>query len=163
MRVRYSHDGPVLLGTGGALRRAVPLLGEAFFIVYGDSYLDCDYRSVLHAFEASRKPALMTVFRNDNLFDRSNVVFSDGIIERYDKQHTSPDMHHIDWGLGVMRSALLSEYAEGETFDLATLYQAALRRGELAGFEVYNRFYEIGSTSGIEETERFLSNLLETG
>lgn len=163
MHVRYSHDGPVLLGTGGALRRAMPLLGEQFFILYGDSYLDCDYRDVARAFHASRQPTLMTVFRNDNMFDRSNVVFNEGMIVQYDKRTTSPDMHHIDWGLGVMQSALLEDYVPGEPFDLATLYQAALQRGQLAGFEVYNRFYEVGSTAGIEETERFLSHILETG
>ena len=44
LRVSYSIDGPILLGTGGALRRAAPLLGEAFFVLYGDSYLPVDYR-----------------------------------------------------------------------------------------------------------------------
>ena len=39
VRLRYVFDGPTLLGTGGALRQASPLLGEAFFVMYGDSYL----------------------------------------------------------------------------------------------------------------------------
>src|SRR6187431_438884 len=61
LEVRYSYDGPKLLGTGGALKRALPLLGERFFILYGDSFLPVDFGAVEAAFRASGKPALMTV------------------------------------------------------------------------------------------------------
>ena len=158
MRIRYSPDGPTLLVTGGALRRAAALLGERFFVLYGDTYLDCDYAAVARASEDLGKLALMTVFRNDNQWDRSNVALREGKIVRYDKRDSSPDMHHIDWGLGVLSAEALRQYPDWETFDLADLYQELLRRGELAAFEVDNRFYEIGSAAGIEETERFLSH-----
>lgn len=157
MRIRYSPDGPTPLGTGGALRRAAPLLGERFFVLYGDTYLDCDYAAVARAADDLGKLALMTVFHNDNQWDRSNVALWEGKIVRYDKRESFPDMHHIDWGLGVLNAEALRQYSVGEPFDLSALYQELLRRGELAAFEVANRFYEIGSAAGIEETERFLS------
>ena len=159
MRIRYSSDGPVLLGTGGALRRAESLLGERFFVLYGDAYLDCDYAAVARASCAHGVRALMTVYRNDNQWDRSNVLMRNGVIVRYDKREASSEMQHIDWGLGVMTAAALREYRAGEVLDLATVYQALLDRGELAAFEVDTRFYEIGSRSGIEATEQFLATL----
>jgi N-acetyl-alpha-D-muramate 1-phosphate uridylyltransferase len=86
LRFTYVHDGPTLLGTGGALRRALPHLGEAFFVMYGDSYLECDFAAVEAAFHASGRSALMTVFRNEGRFDTSNVEYADGTIVRYDKR-----------------------------------------------------------------------------
>lgn len=157
VRLTYVFDGPMLLGTGGALRRALPWLGEAFLAMYGDSYLECDYAEVEHAFLSSGKLGLMTVLRNDDQWDRSNVVFGDGRIVRYDKRQRAPDMRHIDYGLGALRAQVFEAYSEGVGVDLATVYQDLLARDELAGFEVMRRFYEIGSPTGLEETQQYLT------
>ncbi len=157
LRLRYSYDGPRLLGTGGALRRALPLLGEAFFVLYGDSYLDCDYAAVAAAFRASGALGLMTVFRNDGQWDRSNVHFAEGRIWRYDKHSQTPAMRHIDYGLGALRAEAFAAYPPDEPLDLASIYQDLLGRGQLAAYEVTQRFYEIGSAAGLEETRRFLA------
>src|SRR5438132_4448594 len=109
MRIDYSFDGPLLLGTGGALRRALPLLGEKFFVLYGDSYLPIDYREPGRAFLASEKPALMTVFKNDGRWDTSNVWFDGKQILRYDKREPGPEMRYIDYGLGVLRADVLNQ------------------------------------------------------
>jgi NDP-sugar pyrophosphorylase family protein len=154
--VQYSFDGPALLGTGGALRKALPLLGKAFFAIYGDSYLDCDYLAVQRAFESSGKPALMTIFRNDNLLGRSNVRVADGKILRYDKKTQTADMKHIDYGLGVFRRTVFKALEDRGPFDLADVYDDLLRRNELAAFEVMSRFYEIGSVAGLDETRAYL-------
>jgi len=157
MRVVYSHDGPVLLGTAGALRNALPLLDESFFVLYGDSYLPCDYRAVQRAFASSGKSGLMTVFRNEGHFDASNVEFEDGRILVYDKHHRTPRMRHIDYGLGVFRStSIRTSVPENAAFDLADVYQALLAHGNLAAFEVSERFYEIGSFNGIRELNAYL-------
>jgi NDP-sugar pyrophosphorylase family protein len=161
MKIRFSFDGPQLLGTGGALRRALPLLGAAFFVLYGDSYLPCDFRAVEKAFAASGLPALMTVFHNQDRWDASNVVFRDGRIVRYDKRDRSAEMRHIDYGLGALRSSALERYPEGAALDLADLYAELAAQGRLAGMEVAERFYEIGSAAGLAETERFLASHAE--
>ena len=156
VRVRYSFDGPKLLGTAGALVRARPYLGERFFTLYGDAYLDCDYAAVAAHFNESGASGLMTVFRNADRWDRSNVEFVDGHIVAYDKSQRTPGMEYIDYGLGMLTSAALQGYPPDRFLDLATVYQDLLARRELAGFEVRNRFYEVGSPSGLEETERYL-------
>jgi len=156
MQVDYIFDGPRLLGTGGALRRALPRLGEAFFVLYGDSYLDCDYAAVESAFRASGKLGLMTVFRNANLWDRSNVIFENGRIQCYDKKNLVPEMKHIDYGLGVLQASALERYPADRMLDLATVYQDLLAHDQLAGYEVSQRFYEIGSPAGLQETRDYI-------
>jgi N-acetyl-alpha-D-muramate 1-phosphate uridylyltransferase len=157
MQFEYLHDGPVLLGTGGAICRALPELGEAFFVMYGDSYLECDFTAVERAFRLSGREGLMTVFRNEGQFDASNVEFTNGRIVRYDKRARTPAMQHIDYGLGVLTPAAFAECPEGP-LDLATVYQNLLRRDQLAAFEVFDRFYEIGSPDGLADLERHLLN-----
>lgn len=156
LRIDYVFDGPTYLGTGGAIRSALHLLGDAFFTLYGDSYLTCNFSSVQRAFQASGKRALMTVFRNEGRWDTSNVEFADGQILAYDKNNRTPAMRHIDYGLGLFRRDAFDPYAVGETVDLAAIYQEALREDQLAAFEVSERFYEIGTVEGIRETEQHL-------
>jgi NDP-sugar pyrophosphorylase family protein len=156
MRVEVCFDGPTLLGTAGALKRAAPLLGDSFFVLYGDSYLTCDFRAVQVGFEQSRKQALMTVFRNEGRWEHSNVEFRDGRILAYDKRERTPRMRHVDYGLGVVSRAALQRVPDDQPYDLAALYQGLLAAGQLAGFEVAERFYEIGSFEGLEETRQLL-------
>jgi NDP-sugar pyrophosphorylase family protein len=153
MELSYSFDGPKLLGTGGALRQALPLLGDEFFVLYGDSYLPIDYAAVLAAFRASGKPGLMTVFRNEGAWDTSNVHYSDGRIVRYDKRERTPEMQHIDYGLGIFRASVFAERPAGEAFDLADIQRELVAKDALAGHEVFQRFYEIGSHAGLAELE----------
>jgi NDP-sugar pyrophosphorylase family protein len=157
LHIEYSFDGPQLLGTAGAIRKALPTLGGTCFVLYGDSYLPCDYAAVERTFLLSGKSGLMTVFRNDGQWDASNVEFSGGRILTYDKARKTPGMHHIDYGLGVLSRSALDNVPQGHPYDLAALYQDLLRRGELAAYEAATRFYEIGSFEGIRELEEYLS------
>jgi NDP-sugar pyrophosphorylase family protein len=154
--VQYSFDGDRLLGTGGALRRALSRLPGQFFVMYGDSYLPTPFAPVLRAFERAKLPALMTVFRNAGRWDTSNVEFVDGVICRYDKVDRTPAMLHIDYGLSVVDASAVHTREGSEAFDLADLYRDLVRQRRLAGFEVYDRFYEIGSPSGLSEADAFL-------
>jgi len=156
LHVEYLFDGPKLLGTAGALRRALPILGEEFAVIYGDSYLRCDYAGAIDAFRGSGNQGLMTVYRNEGLWDASNVDFACGRILAYDKANRTPAMQHIDYGLGAFRRAAFDDVPEGVVYDLATVYRHLLARGELAAWESRERFYEIGSVQGIADLERFL-------
>jgi NDP-sugar pyrophosphorylase family protein len=163
MRITHVADGPKLLGTGGALRRALPHLGAAFFVLYGDSYLPCDFAAVEEAFHSARLPALMTVLKNENQWDRSNAIYDGGKVVRYDKKNRVSEMRYIDYGLSAMKAECLESRAEGEAFDLSEVFTTLASEGGLAGFEVGERFYEIGSPSGLEETGRYLLRHPPTG
>jgi NDP-sugar pyrophosphorylase family protein len=154
--IEYSFDGPRLLGTGGALIKALPKLGDAFYVLYGDSYLPIDYTAIGSAFLNSGRLGLMTVFENRGRFDSSNVWYEDGVIRAYDKKSRLPQMRHIDYGLGAFRRCALDGFPRDEVVDLADVQKALLGRGELAGFEVTQRFYEVGSHAGLQELDRLL-------
>jgi NDP-sugar pyrophosphorylase family protein len=155
--IEYSFDGSKLLGTAGAIRQALPRLGPAFFVLYGDSYLPCDYVAVERRFSQSGKWGLMTVFHNTGDGDASNVEFNEGRIVEYDKVHPSPRMCHIDYGLGVFYGHVFHELTGSGPHDLADVYRELLQRGQLACHEAEERFHEIGSQAGIAELTKFLA------
>lgn len=155
--IDYAFDGPKLLGTGGALIQALPRLGQAFYVLYGDSYLPIDYVEPGRHFLASGKLGLMTVFENRERYDASNVWFEAGRILAYDKRRKVPQMHHIDYGLGLFHPAAFDGFPRDQPVDLSEVQAGLVARGELAGFEVTARFYEIGSPAGLAELNLFLS------
>ncbi len=153
----YSFDGPLLLGTGGALKRALPQLGEKFFVLYGDSYLPVPFAPITEFFERTGKLGLMTVYRNEGKYDTSNVVFANGEIKVYDKKQRRPEMQHIDYGLSLFRSQAFDRYPDNTAFDLADVMRDLVAENQLAGYEVRDRFYEIGSPAGLAELNELLS------
>lgn len=157
LELLYSHDGPRLLGTGGAVRRAAPLLGDVFWVLYGDSYMDIDYGAVLADFLSRPALGIMTVLRNQDRWDRSNAVFRDGRLLRYDKKARTPEMTHIDYGVSLLRREALLRVPPDEPHNIAELYRDLVADGQMRGHEVSRRFYEIGSPEGLEETRSFLS------
>jgi NDP-sugar pyrophosphorylase family protein len=154
VEVTYSYDGAMLLGTAGAIRTALPKLEESFFVMYGDSYLACDYAVVEREFLRSTRLGLMTVFRNNGQWDASNVEFEEGRILAYSKKNRNSRMLHIDYGLAVFRA---QAFAKTHAQDLADVYEELLEAGELAAVEMHERFYEIGSPTGLHEMTNFLS------
>jgi NDP-sugar pyrophosphorylase family protein len=165
MDLRSSYDGERLMGTGGAIRRAADkgLLGDAphdvLWVMYGDSYMDIDYPAVLAAFgRAPEALGLMTVLRNENRWDTSNVVFRDGKLVRYEKKSRTPEMNYIDYGVGLLRRSAVDRIPTDRPFDLAELYTSLVNEGRMVGFEVFNRFYEIGTPPALEEARRYLAS-----
>ena len=154
IQLDYSFDGAKLLGTGGAIKRALPKLGDEFFVLYGDSYLPIEYRPVAEFFNRSGKLGCMTVYHNEGRYDTSNVVFANGEIKVYDKKARLPEMRHIDYGLSLFKAEAFDSYSAEQPFDLAEVMGKLVREKQLAGYEVKERFYEIGSPVGLTELEK---------
>jgi len=138
------------------LKRALSKLGQKFFVLYGDSYLPIDYAAVATGFKTSGKLALMTVFKNENRWDSSNVTFDGKNIRCYDKKNRTAEMEYIDYGLGAFKKEALAEWPDDKPFDLADVYRNLVDRSQLAGFEVKQRFYEAGSPAGLAELDSVL-------
>jgi NDP-sugar pyrophosphorylase family protein len=151
LAVRYVPDGPKLLGTGGAIGRALPQLGDWFAVIYGDSWLEFDYQAAVKAFLQDGRPALMTVFHNACNRDSSNVEFRNGDVLAYSKVSRTPAMRHIDYGFSLFRAELFRDLPPDQPADLAALFEALASQRRLAAFEVHHRFYEIGSFAGLAE------------
>jgi NDP-sugar pyrophosphorylase family protein len=156
LSVKYSYDGTTLLGTGGAIRKALPLLNDAFFVMYGDSYFEVDFLSIQTAFKTHALPALMTVYKNENQYDVSNVLFKDSLVLMYDKFKPTQEMTYIDYGLGLLSKAVFQAFQNQEIFDLAEVYSHLSKQKLLLGHEVHERFYEIGSISGIQAFQELI-------
>ena len=171
-------EGTKLLGTGGAIKNALAKYpnelckssgmgeiggtvgtGGAFFVLYGDSYLPTPFAPVQSAFEASKLPALMTVLKNQNQWDKSNVLFDGKYLIEYNKALPKPEMSHIDYGLSILTPGVLDAYSLGERFDLADVFHSASLKGQLAGYEVFERFYESGSHTGLQEASDYFLKL----
>lgn len=163
--IHYVDEGSELRGTGGAIRLALDhdVLDEEFLVIYGDSYLPVEIGPVMRAFRESGKPALMTVLRNGGKWDASNVIFAGNEVLRYDKcppREIAGRMAFIDYGLSVLRrSAVAKRIPSGVRYDLARFYHSLSIEGQLAGFEVGERFYEIGSPAGFNDFTRYLLKL----
>ncbi len=158
LQLSYSFDGDEPLGTGGALRQALPLLSDPFFVLYGDSYLPIQFNKIGSHFLPDPSLGCMTVFHNVHRWDRSNVLFKDGRVHMYHKRAPHSDMEHIDYGLGILRHSAFSYAPIDGAFDLAELYENLVNAGQLQGQEVTDRFYEIGSHQGLQELNDHLSH-----
>lgn len=160
MEIQYIYDGGFARGTGGALKQAIPLLGHAFYVLYGDSYLRVDYRAMEAAFERCEKLGMMSVYRNGGKWDASNVLYIDKRVVSYDKHNPPSSCEHIDYGLSMLRALALADIPDDQPCDLAVVFQRLIAKNQMAGFEVFERFYEIGSPRGLEETRALLSGNL---
>jgi len=173
INIRYSFDsdktpynGEKLLGTGGALRKALPLLREDFMVIYGDSYMDINYQEIVLAYfrknPDGKRKGLMTVFENNGRFDKSNIIFKNNQLIKYDKKNPLPEMHHIDYGVSVLNSTVVENIPENRFSDLADVYSKLTDDRLMSGFEVKNRFYEIGTPSSLNEFKKYIHDRLYT-
>jgi NDP-sugar pyrophosphorylase family protein len=159
LAVRYVEDGEELRGTAGALRRALDggALRDWFLVLYGDSFLPFDFRRLGDAFVAQPRPAMMAVYHNRGRWETGNVCYTSGLVQLYCKAargEALSGMNYIDYGVTALRAGLVAQrVAPGTKHDLATLYHDLSREGLLAGMEVSQRFYEVGSPAGLRDFE----------
>jgi NDP-sugar pyrophosphorylase family protein len=159
LSVEFVDEGDRLRGTAGALRLALDegALDDRFVVLYGDSYLPIALKPVWSAFEDSSLPALMTVLRNEGRWDRSNARVEDGLVTTYDKSEADPRMEWIDYGLSALERSIVEERVpSGVESDLADLLRQLSEDRLLAAFEVGERFFEIGSPTGLSDLEQHL-------
>ena len=154
--IQYVFDGEHPLGTGGAIRQALPLLSGPFFVLYGDSYLPCDYADIQAHFDRHTQPGLMTVYRNQGKWDTSNVEMSNNEILCYDKRNRTPRMEFIDYGLGLFKREVFASLPQDQPADLTEIYQNLVYDHNLLAYEVQQRFYEVGSFEGLQELDTLL-------
>ncbi len=151
--ITYAYDPPGLAGTAGAVRAALPLLGDEFLVMYGDTYLRVDYGGVVAARRRAGTPALMTVLRNDDRWEPSNLVYARGMVVAYDKHRPPAAARWIDYGLLAMTPQALDGT---DSPDLSDVQRDLAARGLMAGYPARRRFYDIGTPEALALTDRFL-------
>jgi NDP-sugar pyrophosphorylase family protein len=156
--VQYSIENEKkLLGTLGALIKAYDLLSDVFFVTFGDSYLEVNYQKIYDKFLHSNKMGLMTVYKNNNKHVASNTTIENGMVTKYDKSNNC-DFEYVDYGISIFRKDVLDFFPKNTNLDLTLLNQKLISIGELAAYEVEQKFYEIGSFKGIKDLENHLQS-----
>jgi len=157
VNLRYSYEKERLLGTAGALKNAEQLLGDEFFVMYGDSYLFLDFAAVMSYFEKMNKLGLMVVYKNYDRYDESNVVIEGNLVKQYSKKDRAEGMVHIDYGASILRKQALELVPQNQAYSLEGLFDQLIEQKKLLAYEVDERFYQIGSPEGLEEFRRYIS------
>ena len=157
VNMKYSHEGERLLGTAGALKNAEKMLNDEFFAMYGDSYLSLDFKAVMSYFKNRNKLALMTVYKNYDRYDKSNVIVAGNLVKRYSKREKTNDLVYIDYGASILRKRALELVPQNQVYSLEELFSQLIEQQELLTFEVKERFYHIGTKESLKEFEQFIS------
>lgn len=157
LRIEYSIE-KLSLGTGGALKNAEALLGDEFGVLYGDSYLPINYKYVINALFSTNQLGIMTIYRNENRFDRSNILLDSNGEIKYSKKTPRPEMNYVDYGFTVLRRQALLQFKKGVKFDLGDLLEDLSLNDQIASYEVSDRFYEVGSFEGIVDLQKYLES-----
>lgn len=155
MNINYSQEDK-LMGTAGALKQAGPKLLDVFFTLYGDSYLCVDFKLALSHFKSKGKLAMMSVYKNRDMYDKSNTAVEDGMVKRYSKREKTRDMVYIEYGANIFDKDVLGMIPQDKRYGLEDLFPRLIEKGELAAFEVKERFYEVGSHQGIKDFTEFI-------
>ena len=154
VNLRYSfEDKP--LDTAGAIKLAEPLLEEYFFTLYGDSYVFIDFKDMLSSIRKGNKIGAMSVFQNQDRFDKSNTAVVDGGVTFYSKEQRA-NLKYIDYGVNLFRKEVLKLIPNGEPYSMGTLFNQLIGRQELLAYEVKKRFFEIGSVNGLTEFTEYV-------
>jgi MurNAc alpha-1-phosphate uridylyltransferase len=159
LKIRLSWDGQKQLGTGGALIKAMNLLGPAFMVLYGDSYIDIDYEEVANFFLKENRLALMTIMKNDVHAEISNVIYDNGLIKKYNKEKYEESMDYIDFGLNIFKAEAFINYPLNQEVDLSAIQSDLATQQQIVGFLVNHRYYEVGSYKGIQDFSEFIGGL----
>ena len=172
-KVKILDEGPKRRGTGGALKFAETKgeLDQDFFLIYGDSYLPINYEVVLKTYIEKRKSILMTVFKNDAGLEKGNVEFDPStnefkLYDKFNSVKSSTELSYVDYGVSLLNKNIFSRDSldhlvrtgSTDNFDLADLYHELSLKNQIAGLEIKQRFYEVGSEKGLNDFETYLKN-----
>ena len=149
-------EGPTLLGTGGAIAAALEQLPASFWVTYADTFLDAPMAEIEQQFDASGVTGLMTVLRNEDRWQPSNVEVVDDLVTAYEKGAPPGRFPYIDYGLLLFRRGAFAGIAAGGTADLSEVLGPLIRTRALAAFEVFEPFHDIGTPAALEATVRWI-------
>jgi NDP-sugar pyrophosphorylase family protein len=156
VNIKYSYEKEKLFGPIGALKNTEPLLEETFFIMYGDSYLSVDLHKVQNYFMQHDKPALMVVYKNQDKYDRSNLIVQDNMVIGYGEKERTRDMIYIDYGTSILRKKILEILPKDTPISTEQFFSDLVKKRELMAFEAEERFYHIGDLESLEEFRSYI-------
>jgi len=152
VNIKYSQDGAKALGPIGAIKNAESLLDDVFFIMYGDSYLSVDFQKAYSFFKEHDKLGLMVVYKNNDKYDKSNLVIKDNMVVGYREKEAV----YIDYGTSILRKKALDLVPKNTMYSTGQFFSDLISKKELLAFEAEKRFYHIGNPDALEELRSFI-------
>ncbi len=160
-RIEISREDE-LLETGGGVARALPLLGECFFVVNGDVlWLDGKDHALSRlaaAFDPAQMDAVLLFQRTTNAvgYEGSGDYFLDplGVPRRRGEREIAP---YLFSGVQLLHRRLFDGVAE-RRFSLNLLYDRAERAGRLSAIVHDGEWYHIGTPDGLDATRARLTS-----
>jgi len=158
VKIKYSYDGEKQLGPIGAVKNAESLLDDDFFIMYGDSYLSVDFQKAYSDFKKTNKSALMVVYKNQDKYDKSNLIVDNNMVIGYGAEDKTKEMIFIDYGTSVLSKKTLESVPENTMYSTGEFFSELIKKNQLCAYEAKKRFYHIGNLEALEELEKYIKN-----
>ena len=152
VNIKYSHDGKKPLGPIGAIKNAESLLDDVFFIMYGDSYLSVDFQKAYSFFKEHDKLGLMVVYKNNDKYDKSNLIIKDNMVVGYKEKEAV----YIDYGTSIISKKALDLVPKNTMYSTGQFFSDLISKKELLAFEAEKRFYHIGSPDALGELRNYI-------
>lgn len=142
VRIRYSPEPPRALETGGGIRQALPLLGDAFLVVNGDVWTDYPFERLAQPLKGL---AHLVLVDNPAHHPRGDFALTEDLVRDAEPRLTFA-------GIGVYRAALFAG-APAERFPLVSVLRRAIATGQASGEHYRGRWYDIGTPERLRELE----------
>lgn len=157
VNIKYSYDGDKLLGPIGAVKNAEHMLHDIFFIMYGDSFLFVDFEKVHSSFLNYDKFGMMVVYKNNNKYDKSNLLVKGNMVVGHKEKHKIKEMNYIDYGTSILRKKVLKSIPKNTFCTTESFFSDLIDKRQLLAFEVKKRFYHIGNPDALEEFKQYIN------
>jgi NDP-sugar pyrophosphorylase family protein len=159
LRLLYSRENGCLLGTGGALKLAEPILHDSLLVVNGDTYLNIDYKTIYEDFNMSKAQALIVASQCPTDTCGDLAVDDNFNVTAYDK--TNPvGKDYVNAGVMGLKRDILAEVNPAQVVSLeADIFPNLISRGDVRACITAKQFYDIGSFSGLGIFERTIKEI----
>lgn len=154
VEIAYSRE-ETPLGTGGALKKAFPLLEEEFFLTNGDTLLPVDYRKMREVFKDFSGLVMIGAYPSE---EKPNLsIDGKGVVTGYSRKGEGVGFAYVDAGVSLFRRGIAEYFPGGEKFSLENeVYPKLIESAQIKAFPLAERFYDIGTPEGVERFEEFV-------
>jgi NDP-sugar pyrophosphorylase family protein len=150
LSIAYSREKEAL-GTAGALKKAEKRLEKSFLLLYGDTYLDLDYRDLIRRFCQYATVGMIAVYANPDKIAVNNMRVGTGMfVEDYNKKD-GRGMNYLDSGAMVFKKEVTDFIEKDKVSSLENdIYPRLIAAKAFVAYPMRHRFYDIGSFAGLK-------------
>jgi len=156
LHLLYSQEDEPL-GTGGALRLALPLIkSNPVLVMNGDSYIHADLNSYVDwFFHIDRNASVLLAKMPDTSRYGTVKVKKDKSVSAFEEKEKAKGAGWINAGVYLVKTSLLKSIPSGKAFSLEREFFPSLVGNGLFGYQCKGRFIDIGTPESYIKAEKF--------